>query len=202
MAYSRTHLTAATSAVTNQFVTSTNMIVGAYALANAGAMPSAGARHVTLVRTVAGNADTPGTIVVVGKDLNGDTITETLIPGATGVTVTGALWFASITSVTGVGWVIDPGTTTNDTIIVGCAAGVAAVHGTGTLWAVVVNATAAGAITLSDSAGTIAVLKASIAEGTYIWNVAFSGFLGVALAASSDVTVVHSGSLPSAYAMS
>ena len=63
--------------------------------------------------------------------------------------------------------------------------------GDGTLHAVVVNTTAAGAITLSDADGTIAVLKASVAEGTYVYGAACAGHIGVNLAGASDVTVLY-----------
>lgn len=59
----------------------------------------------------------------------------------------------------------------------------------GVLHSIVVNTTAAGAITVADALGTIAVLKASIAEGTYLYDVRFVGKLDVTTAAASDVTV-------------
>lgn len=187
--YTRTLLSAATAAVANRYVTSTNMKVGAYTLANA-TPPTAGARKVTVTNTTVTGADTLGTIDVVGKDLQGVTITESITPLA-GTIATGSKWFASIISITGVGWVINTG---NDTITVGVGADVIVAEGSGTLYAVVVNATAAGTITLADQAGTIAVLKASIAENTYYYECAFSGYLSVALAAASNVTVIHSPS--------
>lgn len=98
------------------FVTSANMKVGAYTLAKTA--PDTGARNVTVTQTAVGAEDTNGTIVVVGTDLAGDAISETLTPNA-GVTVAGAKAFATITSITGVGWVIGEG---NDTITVGFGA--------------------------------------------------------------------------------
>jgi len=68
-----------------------------------------------------GTEDTNGTIVVVGKDLAGNTITETLTPDA-GKTVAGAKAFAEITSITGAGWVIDGSEGTADKITVGFGA--------------------------------------------------------------------------------
>jgi len=202
MGFGHTNFSAATAAVTNRFVTSANMKVAtAYTLANAGAMPTAGARLVTCTRTVAGNADTPGTILVTGTDLLGNTITDTLTVGAHTVLVTGTKYFASVASVQGSGWVIDAGTSTNDTIVVGCAAAAIVAQGTGTLVSVIVNTTAAGTIILADSSGTIATLKASIGEGVYPFLVNFSGYLSVTLGAASDVTLVHTGSMPSSYAM-
>lgn len=200
MGRSRSHLAAATAAVTNRFVTSVDMKVGAYSLANSGAMPTEGARHVTVAVTAVGTADTMGTIVVAGKDLANNSISETLTPIA-GQTVTGTKWFASVASVTGAGWAIDAVEGTKDTVIVGCGAAVIAVEGSGTLQAVAVNTTANGAITLADAGGTIAVLKASITEGLYVFDVDFSGFLQVTLAAASDATIIHTGSRPTSYAM-
>lgn len=183
----RLHLAAATTAVTNQFVTSTNMKVGAYTLANAGAMPTEGARHVTVTHTTVTGADTLGTITVVGTDLAGATITETLTPTAGGTT-TGTLWFRTVTSVTGAGWAINTG---NDTVVVGCAAGVIAYEGDCTLRSVVVNTAAAGAVTISDQTGTIAVLKSSVAEGDFAYNLACVGYLAISAAAATDLTVTY-----------
>jgi hypothetical protein len=197
MGFSRTLLSAAPAAVANGFVVSQDMLVGDYTLA--ATAPTFGARHVTCTRTVVAGADTPGTIVVVGTDLSGQTISETLTPGANGVLVTGTLFFASITSITGVGWVA---VSTPDTMVFGWDAQNAVATGSGTFHGVVVNTTANGAITISDASGTIAVLKASIAEGFYgPFDVAYSGFLRVEPAAASNVTVMHTGSLPQTYAM-
>jgi hypothetical protein len=198
MGYPHTHFAAATAAVTNRLVTSTDMKAGAYTVANAGAMPSAGARHVTVTRTVVGGtADTPGKITVTGKSISGHAITEDIVPGANGVLVAGAKWFASVDGIAGSGWAIDTGgTPAADTIIVGCGAEVIVVEGPGELHSIVINTTAAGAITVSDASGTIAVLKASLAEGNYVLDADFTGYLQVALAAASDVTVLARSSLP------
>ncbi len=98
------------------FVTSVNMKVGAYTLAHTA--PDCGARNVTVSQTAVGAEDTNGTIVVVGTDLAGNAITETITPNG-GATVAGAKCFATITSVTGAGWVIGEG---NDTVTVGFGA--------------------------------------------------------------------------------
>ena len=106
---------AAAALVADGYVASTNMIVGAYTLALTA--PTDGHAHgVSLERTVVGAADTPGTVVVVGTDLAGDALTETIIPGAHATPVYGARAFATVTSITGVGWVISEA---NDTIVVG-----------------------------------------------------------------------------------
>jgi hypothetical protein len=95
------------------FVVSANMKVGAYTLAHT-SMP-VGARNVTVSQTAVGAEDTNGTIVVVGTDLAGAALTETITPNG-GATVAGTKAFATVSSVTGVGWVIGEG---NDTVTVG-----------------------------------------------------------------------------------
>jgi hypothetical protein len=198
MEYAWTAIAATTAAVTNRFVTSTNMIVGAYNLANTTPVWGGGCLVTVTHTQVGGVNDTLGTIVVVGKDPSGQTITETITPSA-GTTATGTKIFRSITSVTGVGWVINTG---NDTIVVGCAAGSYPIAGNGTLSKIIVNTTAAAAIVVSDARGTIATLKSGIAEGTYVYDVQVSGYLKVATTSTNDVTIVHSTSLPQTYAMS
>jgi len=99
----------------DRIVVSTNMKVGAYTIA-VGAPLGGGARNVTVTHTqVGGVTDTLGTIVVVGTDLNNETLTETIIP-SDGATVQGTRAFKTVTSVTGADWVIAEG---NDTITVG-----------------------------------------------------------------------------------
>jgi len=61
----------------------------------------------------------------------------------------------------------------------------------GVLHSIVIGETTAGAITISDNSGTIAVLKASIAEGDYIFDVAYVGFLQVVTAGTSKVTICY-----------
>jgi len=118
VAVSQYDLTAAQAVVAdvNWFVTSTHMIVGAYALANT-AMPGAVtcARNVTVTHTIDGAVDDLGTIVIVGTDLADAAITETITP-VNGTTVQGLLAFKTITSITGVDWIIAEA---NDTIEVG-----------------------------------------------------------------------------------
>ncbi len=79
--------------------------------------------------------------------------------------------------------------TGNDTITVGCAAGIIAFEGDCTLHSVVVNTAAAGAVTVSDVNGTIAVLKSSVVEGDYPYDVRCSGYLGISAAAATDLTI-------------
>jgi hypothetical protein len=84
------------------YVASVDMKVGAYTLAHTA--PDCGARNVTVTQTATDAEDTNGTIVIVGTDLAGNAITETLTPND-GATVAGAKCFATITSITGVDWV-------------------------------------------------------------------------------------------------
>ena len=60
----------------------------------------------------------------------------------------------------------------------------------GVLSSVIIGETSAGAITIADAVGTIAVLKASIAEGEYKFDVAYTGYLTITTAGASKVTVV------------
>lgn len=64
-----------------------------------------------------------------------------------------------------------------------------------TLKAIVVNTTAAGSITVKDGALTVAVLKASIVEGSYIFGmegIVIAGICTVVTAGASDITVCWS----------
>lgn len=60
---------------------------------------------------------------------------------------------------------------------------------TGVFHSIVIGETSAGAITVSDSVGTIAVLKASILEGEYSFDVAYTGYLTVVTDGASKLTV-------------
>ena len=189
-----TGLSASTAAVTNRFVVSTNMINGAYTVANA-SPAFQGAVNITATITGATGNDTPGTLTVVGTDLAGNALTEVITLVAGGA-ATGVKAFRTVTSITGAGWVISGG---NDTIVVGHAAGSIVCGTSGTLYAIVVNTTAAAAITVSDSVKTIATLKASIAEGHYLYGglgVDFTGYLRVALTSTNDITVIASPTAP------
>ena len=67
--------------------------------------------------------------------------------------------------------------------------------GAGFLHAVIVNSTAAGLVTIWDSTtltGTkIGTLKASIVEGTYVYDVKFSTGLQVTSPNSANLTIVY-----------
>jgi hypothetical protein len=198
MGYKHSHISAAPVGDADGFKLSVDMANGAYALD--ALVPTFGARHVTMTRTVVNAADDPGTVTIVGKDPSGQTITEVLIPGAHTILVTGTKFFASVATATQAGWVL--GAVAADTIVIGWDAQNAVATGSGVLHGIVVNTTAAGIITIADSSGTIAVLKVSIAEGFQgPYDVNWSGYLRVEPAAASDITVLHSGSLPSTYAM-
>lgn len=196
--YKSTNIAATTAAVTNRFVTSVNMKVGAYTVAN----PSpvwAGGCFVTVTHTeVGGGVDTLGSITIVGTDLHGMAITESIVP-LNGTVATSTKVFRTVTSATGVGWVIGTG---NDTIVIGCAAGSIGAIGGGLLHTLIVNNAVAAAITVSDAAGTLATIPASQAAGTeYIYDLPFSGYLKIATTSTNDVTVVHSPGVPNTYAM-
>jgi len=96
----------------DRIVTSANMKVGAYTVAAQPDVP----RNITATRTVVGDADTPGTLLITGTSVEDKVITETITVGAHGVTVAGVKAFKTVTSVVGAGWVI---ATDNDTITVG-----------------------------------------------------------------------------------
>ena len=201
MGYPRTHLAVANVGVGDRFFADAAMHNGAYAVANGGAMPTEGARHITCVVTQIGADDTMGTLTVVGRNLAGETITEILIPLATGAPLTGAKWFRSVTSIMGATWARDAGAGSEDTIIIGCGADTIVAEGYGTLHGISVNTTSAGTITLSDASGTIGVLAANITEGLYLFDANFGSFLQVALGGASDITILHSGSMPQTYAL-
>lgn len=202
-----TSLTAATAAAdTDRFVVIGNgtMKNAAYTL-SVTSMPEAGtARRLTLTHaSVGGVADALGTVTIVGRNLAGETITEVITPLADQL-ANGTKWFASIASITGAGWTRNAGAGTEDTIIVGCdATAIVAEAGAGTLYGCVINTTANGTITIADGAGLSIVLPANVAVGTsYEWGVKWTAYLSVAVAAASNISVIHSGSMPATYAMS
>ncbi len=98
----------------DKIVTTANMTNGAYTIDAQPAFPS----RITLSHTAVGAADTLGTVVIVGTLVDGTVIQETLAP-VSGTKVSTVNEFATITSVTGIGWVIGEG---NDTITVGIGA--------------------------------------------------------------------------------
>lgn len=101
----------------NYFFESAAMHLGDYPIVGGhGTMPDNTPRLVTVKRVDDTHPDTPGTITVVGTDGNGNVISESIAVGATTVVVDGTLYFKTVTSLTGAGWVID---TVADTIEIG-----------------------------------------------------------------------------------
>jgi hypothetical protein len=206
MGYAWSNVNGTSTADDNRFVTTEDMAVKDYTL-QLSTMPggaTGGARHVTIIRTVTNaTPDTvTGGITVTGTNPAGETITELFAVGANGVTVTGTKWFKTVTKVHGnTGWV--KGGADPDTIIVGCTVADIVAEGYGTLHGVQINTTAASTIVVADARGTIATLPASVAVGTfYEWDVDFAGYISITLNGASDITVLHSSSMPSTYAMS
>ena len=91
----------------DRLVTVTDMIVGAYTLANNSAAAGI-ALNVTVTHADAVGTDTLGTVDVVGTDIDDQVLTETLTPVANS-TVQGTRAFKTVTSITGVGWVVEAG---------------------------------------------------------------------------------------------
>ena len=60
----------------------------------------------------------------------------------------------------------------------------------GVFHSIVIGETSAGSITISDSVGTITVLKASIVEGEYKFDAAYTGSLSVITAGNTKCTVL------------
>lgn len=67
--------------------------------------------------------------------------------------------------------------------------------GAGYLYAITVNTTAAGAISIIDNTSgstvNIGSLKASVVEGTYFYNIPFGTGLRIITAGASDITVIY-----------
>jgi len=199
MGYNWTNVTGAVAGDANGYLDTTNMANGPYSLIlNA---PTFGARHVTVTRTVVTAPDVPGTITLVGMGLDGPQ-TEVIIPGAHTVVVTSTKFFTSLTSATQAAWEL--GAATADTIVIGWDnVNAVAVSGMGTLHSVTINTAGASAIYVGDARGKIASIPANQAAGThYLYDINFTGYLEVdTVAALSDVTVAHTGSMPSSYSM-
>ena len=199
MGLSFTNTAATTAAVTNRFVTSVNMANGTYTVANASPVWSGGCLVTATITGIGGN-DTPGTLTIVGTGVNGQPLTEVLTLAA-GSVATSSNAFRTVTSLTQAGWTI---VSTNDTIVVGCAAGNVACGSAGTLGGVLVNNTVATAVTISDATRTIITIPASQAAGTFYAfgdGVDFGGRLVVSTTSTNDITVFHTGTSPSSYAL-
>jgi hypothetical protein len=197
MANTFTNVSVSTAAVTNRYVTSVNMKVGTYTLANTTPAWN-GAGLVTITHTTVAGTDTLGTVAVVGVDLAGQTRTDTITPVADS-TATGVIPFRTITSITGAGWVT---VSTNDTIVVGVAAGSIICGTGGTLHAIVLNNTVAATVVVADSSRTIQTIPASQAAGTmYVYDVDFGSYLKVSTTSTNDITAIHTSTAPASYAL-
>jgi len=202
MGYRLTNTAATTAAVANRIVTSANMKVADYTIANASPVWS-GAALITVTHSqVGGVTDALGTITITGTDLSGQTRTDVITP-LTGTVATGVVPFRTVTLVTGAGWTRDAGAGSEDTIVVGVAAGNIVCGSSGSLGGVLVNNSVAATVTISHAAGTIMVIPSSQAAGTYynLGGVDFAGFLKVATTNTNDVTVFHTGTMPTSYSM-
>jgi len=92
-------------------VSSANMKVGTYTIANQPDVP----RNVSVTHTAVSTVDTLGTVTFVGTDYTGASLTEVITP-SNGTVVNGTKAFKTITSITGAGWVAG---STADTITAG-----------------------------------------------------------------------------------
>ena len=85
MSFKATNIAATTATVADRIVASANMKVGAYTVANASAVWAGGFKLSLTHTEVGGGVDTLGTVAVVGKDLHGQAISETITPVADSV---------------------------------------------------------------------------------------------------------------------
>jgi hypothetical protein len=203
MGYRLTNTAATTAAVANRIVTTTNMKNGDYTIVNGGVPVWAGAALITVTHTqVGGVTDALGTITITGTDLAGQTRTEVITP-LTGTVATGTVPFRTVTLVTGAGWTRDAGAGSEDTIVVGVAAGNIVASSYGQLGGVLVNNAVAATVTISHAGGTIMVIPSSQAAGTYynLGGVNFAGYLKIATTSTNDVTVFHTDTMPSSYSL-
>lgn len=92
-------------------VSSANMKVGTYTIANQPDVP----RNVSVTHTAVSTVDTLGTVTFVGTDYTGASLTEVITP-SNGTVVNGTKALKTITSITGAGWVAG---STADTITAG-----------------------------------------------------------------------------------
>jgi len=60
----------------------------------------------------------------------------------------------------------------------------------GILHSIVVGTAGNGTVTVSDNKGTIAVLKSSVAENTYLYDISWNGFLKVVTTATSPLITI------------
>lgn len=98
----------------NRIVAQTDMKVGDYTIAAQPDVP----RKLYVTHDKEDELDTLGTIVIEGTNILDEPISETIVPEEDDVVVTENI-FKSVTKVTGVGWVIDDVTGSEDQIQVG-----------------------------------------------------------------------------------
>jgi hypothetical protein len=198
MAYSFTNTAATTAAVNNRFVTTANMSLTPYTIANASPVWSGGCL-VTITHTVVAGSDTLGTITIVGTDLTGATISEVITP-ISGTVATSTKIFRTVVSATSLGWAA---VSTADTITIGCAAGNIALGSQGVLQGVLVNNTVGTAFSVLSGSRTILTVPASQAAGTFYnfgAGIDVGPFLSVSTTSTNDVTVIHTSTQPSSQA--
>ena len=155
-----------TPVVANKLVTSTAMKLGTYTIAAQPIAPSI----LSVGNTVVATADTMGTIDFVGTDITGATISESVVPVANSTVLT-TKEFASVTSITGTGWVI--GGATADNIVVGTAGQTA---GTGSYFCDVQITSATVVASQTNKTGAITAnlaLITSIPVGVYPTKVTY-----------------------------
>jgi hypothetical protein len=104
----------------DRFVVSVDMKVGAYALAATTMPEAATARKLLITVTADTGNDTMGTLAIVGTNINGAALSETIAPTAAG-TATTLNAFKTVSSITGAGWIIGGGAGTEDAIKIGTA---------------------------------------------------------------------------------
>jgi hypothetical protein len=102
----------------DRFVVSVDMKVGAYTLAQTTMPEAAIARKLLITVTADTDNDTMGTLAIVGTDIAGNAISETIAPVAAGSVET-LHAFKTLVSITGAGWVIGGGAGTEDAIKIG-----------------------------------------------------------------------------------
>ena len=102
----------------DRFVVSVDMKVGAYTLALTTMPEAAIARKLLITVTADTGNDTMGTLAIVGTDIAGNALSETIAPVAAGSVET-LNAFKTVATITGAGWVIGGGAGTEDAIKIG-----------------------------------------------------------------------------------
>lgn len=154
-------------------------------------------RNLTMTVTDGDSGLSAGIMTVVGTDDRGDAQSEVFtLPVDGTATVTGTKMFKTITSAT---VSAAAGNGAGDNIKVGIGSTVQIFEQAGEFGAIIIGETAAGTITITDedsknSKNTLAVLKASIAEGEYRFDCSISKGLRIVFGAASKVSVTFARS--------